>query len=104
MAQPNGRTTWLDAMTGSLVVRLVVYYAILVTAMTAVWRFLPHSEAIARRTRLMLEPLLEEHLKRWRYGGVVHEDDGTDMLEYAVALKKSVPLEQLLAILKGRLT
>jgi hypothetical protein len=55
-----------------------------------------------RRTRLTIEPLLEEHLKRWRYGGVVHESDGTDVVEYAVALKKSVPLEQLLGILKNQ--
>jgi hypothetical protein len=54
------------------------------------------------RTRATIEPLLEEHLKRWRYGGVVHESEGTHVLEYAVALKKTVASEQLLAILKSR--
>jgi hypothetical protein len=58
--------------------------------------------ADVRRTRSMIEPLLEEHLKRWRYGGVVHESEGTHVVEYAVALKKSVSPEQLLEILKGQ--
>lgn len=53
-------------------------------------------------TRRIVEPLLEEHLKRWRFGGVVHESAGTHVVEYAVALKKSVTPEQLLAILKGQ--
>jgi hypothetical protein len=50
--------------------------------------------------RLTIEPLLEEHLKRWRYGGVVHEPDGTHVLEFAIVLKKSVPVEQLTEILR----
>jgi hypothetical protein len=52
------------------------------------------------RSRLVIEPLLEEILKRWRYGGVVHEDDGTHIVEYAVALKKSEPPERVLEALR----
>lgn len=55
-----------------------------------------------RGTRLTIEPLLEEHLKRWRYGGVVHESDGTHVVEYAVALKKSVPPEVVMEMLRGQ--
>jgi hypothetical protein len=51
-------------------------------------------------TRLTIEPLLDEHLKRWRYGGVVHEPDGTHVVEFAIVLKKAVPAEQLLAVLR----
>jgi hypothetical protein len=51
-------------------------------------------------TRLTIEPLLEEHLKRWRYGGVVHEPDGSHVVEFTIVLKKSVPVETLMAILK----
>jgi len=53
-------------------------------------------------TRLTMEPLLEEHVKRWRYGGVIHEPDGTHVVEYAIVLKKSVPAEQLMATLQGQ--
>jgi hypothetical protein len=58
--------------------------------------------ADVRGTRQMIEPVLEQHLKRWRYGGVVHESDGMHVVEYAVALKKSVSVEQLLGILKAQ--
>jgi hypothetical protein len=52
--------------------------------------------------RLKIEPVLEEHLKRWRYGGVVHDPDGTSIVEYAVVLKKSVPADQLVETMKGQ--
>ncbi|HKW11391.1 MAG TPA: DUF4956 domain-containing protein [Gemmatimonadaceae bacterium] len=55
-----------------------------------------------RATRLTIEPLLEEHLKRWRYGGVVHEPDGTHVVEYAVVLKRSIPADNVLELLRGR--
>jgi hypothetical protein len=55
-------------------------------------------------TRLTIEPVLEEHVKRWRYGGVVHEPDGTHVVEYAVVLKKSIPAEQLTEMMKGQQT
>ena len=51
-------------------------------------------------SRARVEPLLEAHLKRWRYGGVVHERDGTHVVEYAVQLKKSLPPDELLERLR----
>lgn len=51
-------------------------------------------------TRHTVEPLLEEHLKRWRYGGVVHEQDGSHVVEFAIVLKKSLPPERLVDVLK----
>ena len=38
--------------------------------------------------RRAVEPLLDEHVKRWRYGGVVHEASGMHVVEYVVLLKK----------------
>jgi hypothetical protein len=38
--------------------------------------------------RVAVEGLFDEYLKRWRLGGVVHEKDGTHVVEYAVQLKK----------------
>src|SRR5436190_1227953 len=55
-----------------------------------------------RPTRLTMEPLLDENLKRWRYGGVVHEPDGTHVVEYAIVLKKSISADQLLGILRNQ--
>lgn len=55
-------------------------------------------------TRLTIEPVLEENLKRWRYGGVVHEPDGSHVVEYAVVLKKSVPVEELVEIVARQQT
>ena len=52
--------------------------------------------------RLTLEPELDEILKRWRYGGVVHESDGTHVVEYTVALKKSVAVEEVIEKLRGQ--
>ena len=49
-----------------------------------------------------MEPLLDENLKRWRYGGVVHEPDGTHVVEYAIVLKKSISADQLLGILRNQ--
>ena len=53
------------------------------------------------RARLTVEPLLEEHLKRWRYGGVVHEKEGTHVVEYVVALKKNASPEEVLDVLRA---
>jgi hypothetical protein len=55
-------------------------------------------------TRLTVEPLLEEHLKRWRYGGVVHEQNGSHVVEFAIVLKKSFPPERLVEVLKTQQT
>jgi hypothetical protein len=52
-------------------------------------------------SRGAIEPLLDEHLKRWRYGGVIHEKDGTHVVEYSVALKKSKSAEAVLEALRA---
>jgi hypothetical protein len=39
-------------------------------------------------SRVAVEGLFDEFLKRWRLGGVEHEPDGTHVIEYAVQLKK----------------
>jgi len=52
-------------------------------------------------SRLTIEPLLEDNVKRWRYGGVVHEPDGSHVMEYAVVLKRSVSPEQLVEMVRG---
>jgi hypothetical protein len=53
------------------------------------------------RSRSAIEPLLDEHLKHWRYGGVIHEQDGTHVVEYAVSLKKSKSPQVVLEILRS---
>jgi hypothetical protein len=40
--------------------------------------------------------MFDEFLKKWRLGGVVHEPDGTHVIEYAIQLKKSARSEDLL--------
>jgi hypothetical protein len=52
-------------------------------------------------TRSALEALLEDNVKRWRFGGVVHEPDGTHVVEYVVTLKKSVSPDQVLVLIRG---
>lgn len=46
--------------------------------------------------RALIEPGLAGHeqIKRWRFGGVVHEEDGTHYLEYGLKLRKSADREQ----------
>jgi len=41
-----------------------------------------------RATRDTLEPVLDEHFKRWRYSGKVREGEEMEVLEYIVVLKK----------------
>jgi hypothetical protein len=36
-----------------------------------------------------VESVLDQYVKRWAFGSVVHEDDGSHVIEYAVQLKKS---------------
>lgn len=55
----------------------------------------------AEGSRRAVEPLLQAQLKRWRYGGVVHEPDGTDVVEYAVQLKRSRAPEELLDLVRA---
>ncbi len=45
------------------------------------------------------EPMLGQYTKRWKLGGVVHEDDGTHVIEYAVQFKKSVVPRDLVEML-----
>ena len=53
-------------------------------------------------SRAAVEALFDEFLKKWRFGGVVHEEDGTHVMEYAVQLKKSARSEELLEALNGK--
>lgn len=36
------------------------------------------------------EPLLPGYLKRWQCGGVIHEDDGSHVVEYSIRLRKGM--------------
>jgi uncharacterized protein DUF4956 len=47
-------------------------------------------------SRVALESLFDEYLKKWRLGGIVHDADGTHVIEYAVQLRKSARSEDLL--------
>ncbi len=53
-------------------------------------------------SRTAVEPMFEDLLKKWKYGGVVHEADGTHIVEYTVFLKKSKPAEELLETLRAQ--
>ncbi|MFN2397871.1 MAG: DUF4956 domain-containing protein [Gemmatimonadaceae bacterium] len=52
--------------------------------------------------REAVEPILEQHAKRWRFGGVVHEDDGSHTVEYGVQLRRGTGSEPLIASLRER--
>jgi hypothetical protein len=58
--------------------------------------------AAAEDARHEVEQLFDAHLKRWRFGGVLRENDGTQILEYAVQLKRNASLEGLLTTLRAR--
>jgi len=48
------------------------------------------------------EALLGQFVKRWKFGSVVHESEGTHVIEYAVQLKKStVPQELADSLIAG---
>jgi hypothetical protein len=51
--------------------------------------------------RAQLEPRLHEYTKGWRPGTVSSQDDGTDMVEYHVYLKKKSTPEELLALARA---
>jgi hypothetical protein len=53
-------------------------------------------------SRVAVEAVFDDFLKKWRFGGVVHEQDGTHVVEYAVQLKKSTRSEELLDALNAR--
>lgn len=54
------------------------------------------------QARTAVEPLLTELFPRWRYGGVVHEPDGTHWIEYGVALPEKLAPQQALYELRTR--
>jgi hypothetical protein len=53
-----------------------------------------------QRLRPLIEPILDARAKRVRYGGVVHEPDGMDWVEYRLGLRKSETPEALLDALR----
>jgi hypothetical protein len=53
-------------------------------------------------SRVAVEELFEDFLKRWRLGGVVHEPDGTHVVEYAVQLKKDTRSSDFLNALNAK--
>lgn len=53
-------------------------------------------------SRLAVEEVFDEFLKKWRVGGVVHEKDGTHIVEYAVQLKKTARSSDLLDALNAK--
>jgi len=53
-------------------------------------------------SRAAVEATFDEFLKKWRFGGVVHEQDGTHVVEYAVQLKKTARSSQLLEAVQSK--
>ena len=53
-------------------------------------------------SRVAVETLFDEFLKKWRFGGVLHEKDGTHVVEYAIQLKKSARSSELLDALQAK--
>jgi hypothetical protein len=52
--------------------------------------------------RIEVESTFDELLKKWRLGGVVHDKDGTHVVEYAVQLKKTTRSTELLDALHAK--
>ena len=46
------------------------------------------NDADAEHTRRACELLFDEFFKKWRFGGVIHESDSVQVVEYVVQLKK----------------
>lgn len=53
-------------------------------------------------SRQAVEAILDKHTKRWRFGGVVHEHDGSHTVEYGVQLRRGTGSEPLIASLRER--
>ena len=51
----------------------------------------------AALAREVVDPILTERVARWRFGGVVHEDDGSHVVEYAFDLRPPATHTELLA-------
>ncbi|HJR67523.1 MAG TPA: DUF4956 domain-containing protein [Gemmatimonadaceae bacterium] len=52
------------------------------------------------RLRPLIEPVLDARAKRVRYGGVVHEPNGVDWIEYRLGLKRSETADTVLTALR----
>lgn len=52
-------------------------------------------------TRKLVEPVLDDRVKRWRYGGLVREGTGTTVIEYTVDLKRREPAQSVLDALRA---
>ncbi|GAC1516657.1 MAG: hypothetical protein NVS1B4_12800 [Gemmatimonadaceae bacterium] len=66
---------------------------------THLLRIRTHDPAAARES---IEPVLRECLTRWRYGGVVHEADGTHTVEYGAELAAGVSSPALIELIRAR--
>ena len=55
-----------------------------------------------RELRDAVEPALDEKLLRWRFGGVIHEAGGIEVVEYGATLRDGVSAEELLDELRAR--
>lgn len=55
----------------------------------------------AQRLRPLIEPVLDARAKRVRYGGVVHETNGMDWVEYRLGLKRSETADTLMNALRN---
>jgi hypothetical protein len=53
-------------------------------------------------SRVEVEGVFDEFLKKWRVGGVVHEQDGTHTVEYIVQLKKTARSADLIDALNAK--
>ena len=53
-------------------------------------------------SRVAVESVFDGFLKKWRFGGVLHEKDGTHVVEYAIQLKKSARSSELLDALQEK--
>lgn len=56
----------------------------------------------AAAVREDVERLLDDHARRWRYGGIKRDDDGVEVLEYTIQLRKGRTRDELQAALLGR--
>lgn len=54
----------------------------------------------AQRLRPLIEPVLDARAKRVRYGGVVHETNGMDWVEYRLGLRRSETADALVSALR----
>jgi hypothetical protein len=53
-------------------------------------------------SRAVVEPLLESHLRRWRFQGVSRDADGGEVMQYAVRFRPDVGAQTLLDALRAQ--